>query len=233
MSVIRRHPLTWFVVLAYAITWAFQLVAIALAQGVAMTLSNEANYLSILDLLTGRLRGAGALALVLSMLGAGPLIASLLVTAALYGRAGLRDLWQRCTRWRVGGWWYLVVLLLPLLLSAASLALGLLSTSGQIGWAPMVPLLHAVPFVIYLIIFTGIAEEPGWRGFALPWLQRTHSAYRASWILGIIWGLWHLPFTIYSNRGLDSVTFVITLIISILLLTIGIVGWTIGSLPTT
>ena len=92
MSVIRRHPLTWFVVLAYAITWAFQLVAIALAQGVAMTLSNEANYLSILDLLTGRLRGAGALALVLSMLGAGPLIASLLVTAALYGRAGLRDL---------------------------------------------------------------------------------------------------------------------------------------------
>jgi membrane protease YdiL (CAAX protease family) len=45
-------------------------------------------------------------------------------------------------------------------------------------------------------------EEPGWRGYALPLLQRTRSAEDASWILGLIWAGWHLPYMVYLYRGL-------------------------------
>lgn len=132
----------------------------------------------------------------------------------------------RCTHWRVSGRWYLVVLALPVLLSLAAVGLGLLSTAGRIQYDLRLPLAHFLPFVLYMIVFTGVAEEPGWRGFALPWLQRTHSASRASWILGVIWGLWHLPFTVYYSWGPNLPVVLVSLVISLLGLTLGIVGWT-------
>ena len=44
-------------------------------------------------------------------------------------------------------------------------------------------------------IFPGSAmgEELGWRGFALPHVQRKHSALGASLVIGALWGCWHLP----------------------------------------
>jgi uncharacterized protein len=38
-----------------------------------------------------------------------------------------------------------------------------------------------------------LGEEPGWRGFALPRLQRLDSPLVGSLILGPSWAFWHLP----------------------------------------
>jgi membrane protease YdiL (CAAX protease family) len=36
-------------------------------------------------------------------------------------------------------------------------------------------------------------EEYGWRGYALPRLLKINSPLVASLVLGILWGIWHLP----------------------------------------
>jgi membrane protease YdiL (CAAX protease family) len=51
--------------------------------------------------------------------------------------------------------------------------------------------LFIVPFFVIDLIANG--EEIGWRGYALPRLQAKYNALTATLILGVVWGLWHLP----------------------------------------
>jgi membrane protease YdiL (CAAX protease family) len=47
-------------------------------------------------------------------------------------------------------------------------------------------------------LFGGL-EEPGWRGYALPRLQDRHTPFVATMLLGLAWGVWHVP--LYGPAG--------------------------------
>jgi membrane protease YdiL (CAAX protease family) len=51
----------------------------------------------------------------------------------------------------------------------------------------------AILFFLYNVIYGGLSEEPGWRGFALPRLQAKFSPLVTSLILGVLWAFWHAP----------------------------------------
>jgi membrane protease YdiL (CAAX protease family) len=120
-----------------------------------------------------------------------PSSVAVLLVAVLHGKAGVRKLLRRLLMWRVGfGWWVAVVLLSTLPLGAVGLSI----VFG--GDAPDVTTTIPGAVVLFvLFIFPGSAggEELGWRGFALPHLQTVRSALDSSVVLGVAWGVWHLP----------------------------------------
>jgi uncharacterized protein len=117
----------------------------------------------------------------------GPALAAIIVAAVTKGKAGVKALLSRIVRWRVGTPWYLVALGLPTVLSLVTAALAyLVGESEYIRVGPLAP----IELVLFVFV---VGEELGWRGYALPRLLEKRSPLIASLILGVLWGLWHLP----------------------------------------
>jgi membrane protease YdiL (CAAX protease family) len=171
----RAFPLTYFVI-AFAFTWFFWTLAALGARDVIPALPG------------------------LVVIGTfGPLVAAVILTGQERGRAGVRSLLGRILQWRVAPIWYAVALLGPLVLTLVAMVLEVVALGGQppslgvlIRELPST-LLTLVVNAVYLLIFVTLGEEVGWRGYALPALQARYSALLASLILGVLWGLWHLP----------------------------------------
>lgn len=125
----------------------------------------------------------------------GPSIAGVIVIAMTSGKKGMRDLGQRALRWRVGSRWWAVALFFTGLILLLSIAINTIFLGGV---TPSFTFLrqewYLIPVVFLITIIGGpLGEEFGWRGFALPHLQRRWGALGASIIIGIVWALWHLP----------------------------------------
>jgi uncharacterized protein len=168
-SLIQHHPLATFFVLAYAISWILWL---------PLVVSGDDSPTDIGFVLT----------LLATLV---PSTVAIVLVAVVHGKAGVRKLLGRLLIWRVGvGWWAAVALL-------STLALGAVGLSVLFGGdTPDVDVTIPGAVALFLLfIFPGSAggEEIGWRGFALPILQADRSALGASVVLGVVWGVWHLP----------------------------------------
>ncbi len=134
-------------------------------------------------------------------LGWGFIFVSLLMTGSTLGKDAVIELLKRFLLWRVNWRWYLAAILLLPALQIASILLTLWLTRVPVDFShPMIrevvpldaPLLALVfPWLVFEILTNG--EEWGWRGYVLPRLQAKYSALTASLIVGVIWGVWHLP----------------------------------------
>ncbi|GIG39207.1 CPBP family intramembrane glutamic endopeptidase [Cellulomonas phragmiteti] len=179
---VRRHPLLSFFVLALGMSWLAWIPYILSNHGLGVwdfTFPGDSG-----GQLLGMLPGAYL----------GPIGSALLVTAIADGRPGLRAWARRLWNWKVSWKWYAGILLgVP----GAIILSGLVLTGGQMTLvsATVVPGLVAgmVVGLIFQMVTTGLAEEPGWRDFALPRMQRLVGAPVAAVVIGVLWGVWHLP----------------------------------------
>jgi membrane protease YdiL (CAAX protease family) len=170
---IKQRPLIAFFVLAFAISWIFGFPS--------------AVFPDWPGLLT-------------FLMGFGPVIAAILVAAVTEGKNGVRLLIEPIKHWRVGIQWYFIVLIGPAITMVAAVYL-----YGLFGNGPAIPdSIQVIPmigdhllillFVFFYQVIIIWGEEIGWRGYALPRLQSAYHPLLASVILGVLWGLWHLPF---------------------------------------
>lgn len=132
----------------------------------------------------------------------GPLIAAFLLTYSSEGRKGVVDLMKRMVRWKVNAVWYIVVLIVPILLVVVAgytdevinrqpFTMKGFSTNDEF------PQFGPWEYFLFNFLTFGIGEEAGWRGFALPALQKRFSALVATLILALGWACWHIPAFIY------------------------------------
>lgn len=195
---IRAHPVHTFFVLAYLFSWVYWLVVLGIMGR---------------DTLAWFVPGAF-----------GPPLAALLVTGLVGGWDGTRAFLRRWVMWRVGARWYALVLVgLP----ALGLVVGLPFRDGSerfAGWSPSLVVTYLATWS-FLAVLGGGQEEPGWRGFALPPMQERMGPLRASVVLGVLWGLWHLPVFVFVPGYNSAGSGIASIAASVLVFTaIGTVG---------
>jgi membrane protease YdiL (CAAX protease family) len=144
----------------------------------------------------------------------GPTLAAFLMTAVLQGRGGILQLLRRYMLWRVGLLWYLLVLLgVPVLMLIAVLPLPGAFTTFRFPALSFWPA-YLLFYLLFLVAEGPLFEEPGWRGFALPRLEQHSGPLPGTLLLGVLWGLWHLPLFFIPGTDQYALSFVGTGIIS-------------------
>jgi membrane protease YdiL (CAAX protease family) len=150
-------------------------------------------WLPIVDSLGSNPFEGSPLTLAMFFLGAyGPTLVGIAMVRIHGGRAGMKNLFRSAVNLRIGTTWLLVSTLAGPLIHACSVA-AYATLGGQLGainhgLLPWLPVVFIVP-----IVFGPLAEEFGWRGFALPSLDHQGKAISSSIVIGFIWALWHAP----------------------------------------
>lgn len=137
----------------------------------------------------------------------GPLVSAILLSLA---EGGPRSVWRLLARARPRGhrYWYLLSLFGVSITYLTGIGLYVLvggKTHGplfQTTYAGLIPILLGQIFVV-------VAEEFGWRGYALPRLQALLGSTGASVTLGLVWATWHLPMFLVPGSAQYATNFVL------------------------
>lgn len=176
-SWLKQHALVAYFLITYAISWTIWSPIVASAQGwVNWNVPFGLYYFGSF----------------------GPLLSALIVTALTEGRPGIRDLLRRIVKWRVDIRYYVFALLVPIGLFALAYLLnrviaGEWSDLSLLGKPDYLPYLGLFGVLGLWFLTYGLGEETGWRGFALPHLQKNRTAASATLILALLWATWHFP----------------------------------------
>ncbi|WP_424983705.1 lysostaphin resistance A-like protein [Maritalea sp. S77] len=124
----------------------------------------------------------------------GPFIAALITALIFTGGDGLKALLARGVKTKFAAKYYLIIILIfPLLIGGAFFAARLMGQDIAWGEAWDAPLVLPIAFLFILFLGGPLQEEFGWRGILLPRLLDRKGPEFASLLIGLVWGLWHLP----------------------------------------
>jgi membrane protease YdiL (CAAX protease family) len=177
-----------FFLLAYSFSWLFWTPQALAANGIAIPAGVSA-------FLSGPFN-PGAF---------GPLVAALVLTFLDEGRKGVIGLLKRGLDVRFKKRWLLPILLLPPAIFTGATLLSVFTGATSPDFSVLSnPIVAVVAPVMILLTAGPLQEEFGWRGYALPRLQRRFNALVSSLVLGVLWWLWHLPLVFIPGKFMVS-----------------------------
>src|SRR5215211_1527736 len=183
---IKSHPVLSYFVLAFAISWGGILPIIGGVGAIPGTAEETTELFPAVYLVTV----------------AGPSLAGLLLTGLTGGWTAFRELGSRLLKWRVAARWYAVALLTtPLTVMATLLSLSLISPEFLPGFltTSVKASMLQFGFVASVGLLTGLLEELGWTGFAIPRLLGRHGVLATGLFVGLLWGGWHFLSNIWGS----------------------------------
>jgi len=131
-----------------------------------------------------------------------PAIAAVALVWHHHGLGGLGAFLRRLTLWRMPvAWWLFIIVGIPAIFYAGAAIKGTLSAPF-----PFQPWYRVIPATAAALVI-GPIEEFGWRGLALPLLQRRLAPIWAGLIVGVIWALWHIPAFLLSGAPQSNWSF--------------------------
>jgi len=178
----NSFPWNYFLIV-FSFTWVFWIPGILQSRGVIAT-----PFPVLLFLLIGSF---------------GPSLSAFYLTYREDGKPGVKRLWKRALNFKIPIKWLALIIILPLCITGISLYfkifLGGEKPDLRLATSPIAIL---VTFLFLFFLGGSIAEEFGWRGYALDRIQRTSNAFVSSLVLGFIWGVWHVP--LFFSEGLSQ-----------------------------
>lgn len=178
----QRYPVILYFIMAYTFSWTIGLLLIANRHD-TFHVPTWLHYLTAF----------------------GPTVGAVVVTWLADGREGLADLWSRIIRFRVARHWWLIAVGLPILFAFIAMVVNRISTGmmpdmtrfGEVDYLGDIGIIGAI--ALWIATY-GFGEEIGWRGFAFHRLHHRMGFIRSTLLIGILWGLWHLPFFLYKDN---------------------------------
>lgn len=167
-------------------------------------------------------------------------VVAILLSGVFSSRQGVRALLRSLdprrspVRWY---WWAIAVGLYPLIVLignaiSAGFWLEVIAPKAAGPWFLLV--LDVLLTYLVMLFQGGGLEEPGWRGFALPFLQKRYKPLGSSLILAVLWTLWHWPLFLFDGLPvgpLDMFFYLLMVVAPLSILFTAVFNRTEGSLP--
>ncbi len=163
---IKKYPIISFFILTFLISWIFWILQIFLNKELAI------------------LRIAGTFA---------PFICSIIVTLILEGNRGVKRLLKPILNYKFNIVWYLFCLFSTAFLSFTAIGISFSLGFSDFTFNELSKIYLVIPVFLFVLFFSVLGEETGWRGFALKKMLEKMNPIYSSIIIGVIWGFWHLP----------------------------------------
>ncbi|NPD88625.1 MAG: CPBP family intramembrane metalloprotease [Asgard group archaeon] len=182
-------PIIMFLLLSFVITWGLSLLFIYPLNFIYQMRSFD-SFIGILCTIAVGLQSFG------------PTFAAIITIVYYEGKKGLKEFGKRFIKIKVKFYWYLLVFFLPVIVYSIPIIANLIfGNPNNYSYFDTSIWGIDVSVIIINIVFAGLAEEPGWRGFAVPEMSKKHRPIVTGMVIGVFWAVWHLLSYIYGGRS--------------------------------
>jgi len=181
---VTKRTVWWFFALTFGLGWGIAAVMMI--------------FMEQIEAIFGEMSGTNPVFILVVW---SPAMAALALVWRHYGRHGVAQFLRRLTLGKMPSpWWLFLLLGIP---AMKYLGAAFNGVAGEFPFSPW----HGVIPALAIALIIGPVEELGWRGMALPLLQRRYAPLWSSLILGVFWGVWHAPAFLLSGSPQSAWSF--------------------------